>query len=130
MQKGSLRQSPRALRLSLVGAVALLLAACAGGAPLRMDDGTGEGARPGAGNEHFSTLHPSQFAIHGIDVSRWQGNIDWNAVRASGVKFAWIKATEGGDHIDPQVPRELGRREGRRRAARRVSFRVVVPPRP
>jgi len=40
------------------------------------------------------------FEIHGIDVSKYQGDIDWNAVRASGVKFAWIKATEGGDRVD------------------------------
>jgi GH25 family lysozyme M1 (1,4-beta-N-acetylmuramidase) len=27
----------------------------------------------------------------GIDVSAWQGNIDWNAVKAAGVQFAFIK---------------------------------------
>jgi len=37
------------------------------------------------------------YPIHGIDVSKFQGDIDWNAVANSGVKFAWIKATEGGD---------------------------------
>lgn len=30
--------------------------------------------------------------IKGIDVSSWQGNIDWNRVRASGIDFAIIKA--------------------------------------
>ncbi len=30
----------------------------------------------------------------GIDVSHWQGNIDWAKVKASGVQFAMIKATE------------------------------------
>ena len=30
-------------------------------------------------------------------MSKFQGDIDWNAVADSGVKFAWIKATEGGD---------------------------------
>jgi lysozyme len=39
--------------------------------------------------------------IHGIDVSRWQGTIDWDAVRDAGTRFAFIKATEGGDHADP-----------------------------
>ena len=43
---------------------------------------------------------PTDYPIHGIDVSKYQGTIDWNAVANSGVKFAWIKATEGGDHID------------------------------
>ncbi|TVP96768.1 MAG: glycoside hydrolase [Roseinatronobacter sp.] len=44
---------------------------------------------------------PTAYAVHGIDVSRWQGAIDWPAVRAGGVGFAYIKATEGGDHADP-----------------------------
>ena len=43
---------------------------------------------------------PTDFAVHGIDVSKYQGNIDWAAVRDSGVQFAWIKSTEGGDRID------------------------------
>ncbi len=38
--------------------------------------------------------------IHGIDVSKWQGDIDWNAARQAGTRFAFIKATEGADHID------------------------------
>ena len=33
-------------------------------------------------------------------MSKFQGDIDWNAVANSGVKFAWIKATEGGDRAD------------------------------
>ncbi len=43
---------------------------------------------------------PWRYAIHGIDVSRYQGQIDWPQVRRSGVSFAYIKATEGGDHMD------------------------------
>lgn len=49
--------------------------------------------------------HPYNHAVHGIDISRWQGNIDWNQVRQSGVSFAFIKATEGGDHSDPLFQR-------------------------
>ena len=30
--------------------------------------------------------------IKGIDVSHWQGTIDWNKVKAAGIKFAIIKA--------------------------------------
>lgn len=44
---------------------------------------------------------PSSYAIHGIDVSRWQTDVDWRAARAAGVTFAFIKATEGGDALDP-----------------------------
>jgi lysozyme len=44
---------------------------------------------------------PVAYPVHGIDVSRWQGVIDWPTARAHGVNFAFIKATEGGDHADP-----------------------------
>jgi lysozyme len=44
--------------------------------------------------------HPNDYPVHGIDVSKYQGDIDWQAVAGSGVKFVWIKATEGGDHAD------------------------------
>ena len=30
--------------------------------------------------------------VHGIDVSYWQGNIDWAKVKADGIEFAIIKA--------------------------------------
>ena len=46
--------------------------------------------------------HPSEAAYptQGIDVSHHQGWIDWAALPAQGVDFAYIKATEGGDHRD------------------------------
>ncbi|MEI9915293.1 MAG: GH25 family lysozyme [Methylovirgula sp.] len=62
---------------------ALLLAGCSGSVP---------------DSEVYPTA--ADFEIHGIDVSRYQGDIDWNSVRESGVRFAWIKATEGGDRVD------------------------------
>jgi len=37
----------------------------------------------------------------GIDVSGYQPNVNWNAVKASGVTFAYIKATEGTSYINP-----------------------------
>ncbi len=40
--------------------------------------------------------------VQGIDVSYWQGDIDWDAARDAGVRFTFIKATEGGDHLDPK----------------------------
>lgn len=40
--------------------------------------------------------------ISGIDVSHYQGEIDWQAVAASGVRFAFVKATGGVDDIDPR----------------------------
>jgi GH25 family lysozyme M1 (1,4-beta-N-acetylmuramidase) len=37
----------------------------------------------------------------GIDVSHWQGTINWTSVKNSGVTFAYCKATEGTDYTDP-----------------------------
>ncbi len=39
---------------------------------------------------------------YGIDVSHHQGEIDWEAVAGDNITFAYIKATEGGDFVDPQ----------------------------
>ncbi len=48
---------------------------------------------------------PVNYQIHGIDVSRYQHNIDWKAVEAMEDKelkigFAFIKATEGLGRVD------------------------------
>ena len=43
---------------------------------------------------------PSSYPVHGIDVSKFQGPIDWAQARAAGANFAYIKATEGGDRVD------------------------------
>ena len=48
--------------------------------------------------------HPpeAEHPLQGIDVSHHQGAIDWAVLPAQGVDFAWIKATEGGDWVDPR----------------------------
>lgn len=45
--------------------------------------------------------------IEGIDVSHWQGNINWNSVKNDGVKFAFAKATEGVDFIDSKYVQNM-----------------------
>lgn len=37
---------------------------------------------------------------HGIDVSEWQGDIDFEAVRQSGIDAVYIRAGEGSDYVD------------------------------
>lgn len=43
--------------------------------------------------------------IDGIDVSHYQGTIDWTKVAKAGNVFAFIKATEGNYTIDPAFSR-------------------------
>ncbi|MVA97535.1 muramidase [Nitratireductor sp. CAU 1489] len=50
---------------------------------------------------NFGKVTPGDHAVHGVDVSRWQGDINWAKLRGQGANFAWIKATDGGDHLDP-----------------------------
>jgi GH25 family lysozyme M1 (1,4-beta-N-acetylmuramidase) len=37
----------------------------------------------------------------GMDVSSFQGNVNWPAARAAGARFAYIKATEGVNYTNP-----------------------------
>lgn len=92
--------SSRPLRFPLrhlVLAAGLLLAGCTAAVDYRA---VHEDADPHEGVARARTL-----PVHGIDVSRHQGKIDWDAVRAAGIDFAFIKATEGGDHLDPMFAR-------------------------
>jgi GH25 family lysozyme M1 (1,4-beta-N-acetylmuramidase) len=61
------------------------------GASIRAHDGV----QPPSGNLPDVTQTP------GLDVSHYQGSIDWAAVKAKGAKFAYIKATEGTSYRDP-----------------------------
>lgn len=38
----------------------------------------------------------------GVDVSHWQGAINWTSARNAGMQFAYIKATEGTTYKDPR----------------------------
>ena len=49
----------------------------------------------------FGRNGPRKHPVHGIDVARFQGDINWRKARRDGVNFAFIKATEGGDLLDP-----------------------------
>lgn len=49
----------------------------------------------------FGRHSPKRLDVHGVDVSRWQGDIDWDKLRRHGANFVYIKATDGGDHLDP-----------------------------
>ena len=40
-------------------------------------------------------------SARGIDVSHYQGRIEWSRVAASGTRFVFAKATEGRNYLDP-----------------------------
>jgi lysozyme len=45
----------------------------------------------------------ADYPVRGIDVSRHNGDIDWAKVKASGISFAYIKATQGEGGTDPRL---------------------------
>ncbi|GAB1645802.1 lysozyme [Krasilnikovia sp. MM14-A1259] len=40
-------------------------------------------------------------SLKGLDVSSYQGNVNWDAVKANGAAFAYVKATEGTSYVSP-----------------------------
>ena len=99
----------RILNRFLMVVMLAALAACGGGGKPRgpaVMVGQGSGPQFGDSAPHaWVGGHPYDHPVHGIDISRYQGNINWDRVRSSGVSFAIIKATEGGDHADPNFRR-------------------------
>ncbi|MBS1181928.1 MAG: acm [Proteobacteria bacterium] len=61
------------------------------------DDAPVRTSRKGA---DFEIRQPSKTAVEGIDVSYFQEAVNWNAVAGDNIRFAYIKATEGGDRVD------------------------------
>ena len=80
-------------------AVLALSALIAGCSALNFDDGPVR-ATPHFRGDTFEIRHPSKDTIEGIDVSYFQETVDWSAVKGDGIRFAYIKATEGGDRVD------------------------------
>ncbi len=56
--------------------------------------------RKGDADPHDGVAAARRHAVQGIDVSKYQYDIDWLEVKKAGTRFAFIKATEGGDHLD------------------------------
>lgn len=49
----------------------------------------------------LAAVCPSGTPLQGVDVSHYDGTINWNQVEQSGRSFAYAKATEGTAYVDP-----------------------------
>lgn len=49
----------------------------------------------------FNTPSPTQYPVSGVDVSEYQGEIDWDTLASQDIDFAFLKATEGSAYTDP-----------------------------
>lgn len=58
-------------------------------------------ASSGVCAEFFVTVYDD--VLRGIDVSKWQGDIDWKKVSMSGIDFAMIRSSYGNMHTDEKL---------------------------
>ena len=86
--------------------------------------------KPCYGLKSYGVCLPCSYDIHGIDVSHYQGDIDWArlARHQAGdfpLRFVFMKATEGGDHGDETFARNFG--EARRHGFIRGAYHYFIP---
>jgi lysozyme len=99
----------RFMRHVLFLCLTLALAACGGGGGrpdiTRSDAQVSANVAParfGDSDPHeWTGRAPDRYPVHGSDTSRFQTSVNWAEARANGVSFVFIKATEGGDLVDP-----------------------------
>lgn len=48
----------------------------------------------------LNTPSEQEYPVRGVDVSAYQGEIDWDVLAAQGISFVFIKATEGSSFVD------------------------------
>ena len=67
---------------------------------IRVPRGSLVPAGQGCRRKPLKKTNPSASYLRGIDVSHYQGKVDWTKVAASGITFACAKATEGTTYVD------------------------------
>ena len=69
--------------------------------------------KPCYGLKGYGVCMPCSYEVHGIDISHYQGIIDWNKLLRNKetkfpIHFIFMKATEGGDHGDETFTENFG----------------------
>ncbi len=88
-------------RIAVLGGAAFSIALMLGAlAPAHAYMARSPYPKKGDSSPHHGVRDAKSKPVQGIDISKWQKDIDWAKVKAAGTRFAFIKATEGGDHLD------------------------------
>ncbi|WP_436738907.1 lysozyme [Streptomyces sp. BBFR102] len=104
------RPSRRTAAGALLAALSLLVtlpsAAHAADRPERGEAHMGMGVVEHDGRGSARGVAPLAEQTEGVDVSSHQGNVDWNALWNSGVKWSYVKATEGTYYKNPSFAQQ------------------------
>lgn len=87
----------------LVFPLALSLSAC--GSPLGKDnieEGTAGSSVESIQYDEQATVCPGSSRVYGIDVSYYQGTINWTSVKNAGKQFAIVRVSDGTGFHDPK----------------------------
>ena len=57
--------------------------------------------------DEYTPVNPDDDYTYGIDISEYQGNIDWNQVKAAGFSFACMRSTKKNGSIDKTFEQNL-----------------------
>lgn len=57
--------------------------------------------------DNNTPVDPENDYKYGVDVSEYQGNIDWDAVKASGISFACMRSTKKNGSVDKMFEQNL-----------------------
>ena len=85
--------------------------------------------KPCHGQKGYGVCIPCNYEVHGVDVSHYQGAIDWGRVAADSLgdfplRFVFMKATEGGDHGDTTFLRHFEEARRARAEAEKVKMEL------
>ncbi|MDI5963328.1 lysozyme [Streptantibioticus silvisoli] len=61
---------------------------------------------PGAALRPAAAVKPLDATVSGMDVSAYQGAVDWATAAANGGQFAYVKATEGTSYTNPDFSQQ------------------------
>lgn len=104
----------RTLPVLILAVIAFSFTACGGAEPAEQDGLAPRGAYHGeamgmgatgavdpAAPIPFTTICPGSTRVYGVDVSYYQGAVNWSSVRAAGKQFAYLRYSDGTGFIDP-----------------------------
>jgi len=86
--------------IRIAAALLLLLAACS--APTAPPFPIGPMVIGDSAPVRFAGRQPTSLPVRGMDAARFQQYVDWPRAKTVGIEFAFLKATEGGDLLDPK----------------------------